>query len=577
MASVEKITSGIAIINPGSTITNVSITAIEIDKSFLKITWYSNTGSSDMPSFHVGARIASSTQLQFERIESNGTINIAWELVEFSDGVKVQHGQSITTTGTANATIAAVDLNKSFIFHTLMNNGGINFGTDDNVRARFSSNTTLEFTYYSHSNTITIDWQVIEYDNCSVQQIDTTITTANNQNITISPIDASRSFVIGAFYTTDVFMYSNEICQLTFNSSTQLNVARYVTASTNVDATIFVIEFDDNVETLHYIPAFTNDSYLQSITSVNTDYSIINPSQLCESSVCPTFQTDDNMSNTAFRFIFIGSSITNFGNCLSFNGSPECVRLGNSATFNLTNNFTLECWIKPSVVNIDQRMIGSRSDNFNNGIGFGINSSGNLIFTTFGIQDFNSSITITAGVWTHVAVVFTSGNDARFFRNGQFIEQVNGSSAANISGIDMHIGQMGDDFQYFSGLIDEVRMWNIAKTDAEITLNYSKSVLSTTQNLIGYWKFNESTGIIANDETNNNNGTLIGMDDANWVTNDLILDGTSSQVQIKRYNSPSISSTTAFTTIEFSNRQPLISRVRVFNLSFHRLGTPFFG
>lgn len=207
------------------------------------------------------------------------------------------------------------------------------------------------------------------------------------------------------------------------------------------------------------------------------------------------------------------------GNCLNFDGDPECVNLGNDSAFNFTNSFTLECWVKPDAIGSAMRAIGSRSDNTLNGVSFGINASGNIFFTTFGKQDFTSTAAISAGVWTHIAVVFTSGNDARFYKNGIFIDQVNGSQAATTSGIDMHIAQIGDDTaQYWEGKIDEVRMWDDVRTDVEIKDNYAREVSDSAANLVGYWKLDEGSGSTTDDETTSgNDGTLISMESDDWI------------------------------------------------------------
>ncbi len=205
-------------------------------------------------------------------------------------------------------------------------------------------------------------------------------------------------------------------------------------------------------------------------------------------------------------------------NCLNFDGDPESVNLGNDSVFNFTNSFTLEAWVKFDVVNVAQRFIGSRSDDTLHGVGFGVNGSGNILFTTFGHDDFTSTGSVSAGVWTHLAIVMTSANNGRFYKNGVFVDQINKTNAATTTGIDMHIAQMGDDAQYFSGEMDEVRMWSDERTDAEVLQYYAQEVSSGSANLVGYWKMNEGTGSTTVDETvNANTGTLLNMEADDWL------------------------------------------------------------
>ena len=63
----------------------------------------------------------------------------------------------------------------------------------------------------------------------------------------------------------------------------------------------------------------------------------------------------------------------------------------------------------------------------------------------------------------------------------------------------------------FVGQIDEVRIWNIAHTEAEISTDMNKQLNGDEPGLVGYWKFDEETeGKIADTSPNKNNGNLIG-------------------------------------------------------------------
>ncbi|MFM6408307.1 MAG: LamG-like jellyroll fold domain-containing protein, partial [Microcystis sp.] len=64
--------------------------------------------------------------------------------------------------------------------------------------------------------------------------------------------------------------------------------------------------------------------------------------------------------------------------------------------------------------------------------------------------------------------------------------------------------------QYFKGQIDEVRVWNLTRTQAEIQANLSQKLSGNESGLVSYWNFEESTGNTVNDLTaNKNNGILI--------------------------------------------------------------------
>jgi len=68
----------------------------------------------------------------------------------------------------------------------------------------------------------------------------------------------------------------------------------------------------------------------------------------------------------------------------------------------------------------------------------------------------------------------------------------------------------------FNGTIDEIRIWNVARTEEGIRANMCKKLTGSESGLIGYWRLDEGSGTTANDATSNDNhGTLINS--PSWV------------------------------------------------------------
>ena len=61
---------------------------------------------------------------------------------------------------------------------------------------------------------------------------------------------------------------------------------------------------------------------------------------------------------------------------------------------------------------------------------------------------------------------------------------------------------------YFNGSMDEVRIWNFARSGAEIFRDFHSRLAGTEPGLVGYWQFDGGT--VADLTTNANNGTLAG-------------------------------------------------------------------
>jgi hypothetical protein len=76
---------------------------------------------------------------------------------------------------------------------------------------------------------------------------------------------------------------------------------------------------------------------------------------------------------------------------------------------------------------------------------------------------------------------------------------------------------------FFDGKIDEVRIWEVARTQTEIQGYMNQSLTGEEDGLIGYWRFDEGTATTVNDASiNSNNGTISSA--ALWDINDSPID-----------------------------------------------------
>lgn len=157
------------------------------------------------------------------------------------------------------------------------------------------------------------------------------------------------------------------------------------------------------------------------------------------------------------------------GTSADFNGTTDEVFLASPLAFRMRNDFTIMAWINPDNVSDPgktQRVFSQ------NGGGFGFGLIGNEFkFTTYGIKDYQGStadgVTIPAGEWSHIAVVFDEENDAQFYLNGIFVEEIDGVNPANIGTTNFFIGSTGTS-ERFGGLIDDVRFYRGSLTAEQI-------------------------------------------------------------------------------------------------------------
>lgn len=222
------------------------------------------------------------------------------------------------------------------------------------------------------------------------------------------------------------------------------------------------------------------------------------------------------------------------GTTLNFDGNNDRVGLG---TFTHTNNqFTVEFWANiASTSSVWSHIVenGAPQYNFNSAYRIEVGDiEGDFYCAVGNGSSFHSSGIQNVGwkynEWNHYATTF-DGDTVTVYING--IEKIKyGAPEINITYGDGSLifgSRLGTE-RYFDGMLDEVRIWDVARSGQEIVANMSKELTGVESGLAGYWNFNERQGTTLNDLTSNgHDGTLVSMDQQTaWVSNE----GTSTHV-----------------------------------------------
>jgi hypothetical protein len=145
-------------------------------------------------------------------------------------------------------------------------------------------------------------------------------------------------------------------------------------------------------------------------------------------------------------------------------------------------------------------------------------SSHGLFNSGYKLQTTNA---ITIGVWTHVAVVKNGATfglvvngvaAVSFTASASFVHDGPSLSFRIAARVDTN-GVAPDGA--FDGVIDEVRLWNVARLPAQIGQSMSMTVPPTSPTLFAYWRFDEGSGSKANDQETGYPGTLVS--NPTWV------------------------------------------------------------
>jgi len=117
------------------------------------------------------------------------------------------------------------------------------------------------------------------------------------------------------------------------------------------------------------------------------------------------------------------------------------------------------------------------------------------------------------GVWHHVAATYSAfTTDIKIYADGELkgTETNDGFDLAAHGGDNLTIGERSLGPSYLEGKLDEIMVYDTALTHEEVVqnmLNYHNPV--HFNNLVGWWRFEEGTGLTAHDKSGNgNDGTL---------------------------------------------------------------------
>mgnify|MGYP003631753403 CR=1 FL=1 len=199
-----------------------------------------------------------------------------------------------------------------------------------------------------------------------------------------------------------------------------------------------------------------------------------------------------------------------------FNGTSSVISLGTSSPLNTFGGAqTISVWVKPSASR--SAVIGYRNDSTlywnlieimsNNTIRFLLRSgSGSALV-------FNSTGTITLNQWNHIAVTVDYTSAKIYINNGS--PETASNIITSFSNTETtYIGYSLDvDATYFTGTIDQVRIYNTALSSSNVSLLYAET--STTSSTLDYpvtatalYEFSGN----ANDTGNTYNGTATNVE-----------------------------------------------------------------
>ncbi len=165
----------------------------------------------------------------------------------------------------------------------------------------------------------------------------------------------------------------------------------------------------------------------------------------------------------------VWSGAGRFGSALSFDGVNDWVSVADAVSLDVSR-VTLEAWVRPSAVAGSWRTVvfKERAGGLVYGLyaGNGSGRPGGMV-DIGGEREAVGSSALPLGVWSHLAVTF-DGSVVRLFVNGALVGSVGFVGSVPGSSGPLRLGGNSVWGEWFAGLIDEVRVYNRALTQAEI-------------------------------------------------------------------------------------------------------------
>lgn len=210
---------------------------------------------------------------------------------------------------------------------------------------------------------------------------------------------------------------------------------------------------------------------------------------------------------------------------LAFNGQEGSVMFSASPSLDVTETLTFEAWIRPlgwgesGAAGFGRVFDKSKIAFYTYGSGAALND--HSLALQIGTVDGGVGVvntpenSIVPGFWQHVAVSYDAASStAVIYINGvpQELSVVGSEPAGAVSehsSMPLYIGNSASEGQTFEGKIDEVRFWNVIRSEADIYEFMAQALPWGEDGLVGYWTLNEGSGQAVADFSGNGNAGII--------------------------------------------------------------------
>ncbi len=240
----------------------------------------------------------------------------------------------------------------------------------------------------------------------------------------------------------------------------------------------------------------------------------------------------NKIKNSIFNFLCLLVPLAvSAQNGLDFDGVDDYVQTDYSGISG-SNARTIEAWIKSD--DVAGQTVITDWGTFATGARFTVALIDGKLRTEVSGSGYTGATVLSDTTWHHVAVTYDNSlttNKYSMYVDGLLEQSFDLATSVNTgSAVDMRIGIRIDGVKPFMGTIDEVRVWNYARSLSEISTNMNSEFCGATTGLVAYHKLNSGTASGTNttvttsndDSGSSNDGSLLNFSlsgsSSNWVT-----------------------------------------------------------
>jgi hypothetical protein len=173
-----------------------------------------------------------------------------------------------------------------------------------------------------------------------------------------------------------------------------------------------------------------------------------------------------------------------YGSALTFDGAHALVSIPHAASLDLASGMTLEAWVRPTKLAGLQSAIVKEA---NGGLVYALYGNDSAPRPSAYLRDADKRVThgssgasgLEVNAWTHLAATY-DGAMLRVFVNGVEAGRQPVTGSIMRSSNPLRVGGNAVWGEYFSGVIDEVRIYNRALSKAEVQADMGTPVMTST-------------------------------------------------------------------------------------------------